>query len=173
MTKRVWNVIFIGSVCLAVVVACCSSFVYFRTSNNVWVSITNLPEGTKFVSVAYDKGSQLHSMNAVSGRPLGTIMHPANWIWSYQTYERPGNPSVHDWEATVEWRDGDRYGAVTCDENGIWRVAWFAPNVRQENSATFDLSQGMSVPLTEKQVTELELGKVLQNIREYQRALGK
>jgi hypothetical protein len=46
---------------------------------------------------------------------------------------------------------------VTWDAKGLWRVAWFTPDVCNGELAKFDYSKGAPVALTEKQVKALGL----------------
>jgi hypothetical protein len=71
-----------------------------------------------------------------------------------------------DWSAPVEWQWGERYGVVTMDRTGTWRVTWFtAPDLPMKGhwfiigngEAYFDMSKGSSTVLTDEQRKKLRL----------------
>jgi hypothetical protein len=91
-------------------------------------------------------------------------MHPGQCVWSAQN---PSNPKV-DWNAYVQWHDGQRYGVVTHTTTGSWEVAWFAKEqvplrgkrwLLGGGGVEFDLAEAIWEPLPADQVQRLELEK--------------
>src|SRR5262245_1454938 len=112
----------IAAVCAAVVLAFCANVIFINVScfqERVKVRIRNLPVGTTFACVVSEEDGAPQIMEWRVGSILGTSkMHPAKCTWSFQN---PENPKV-DWDAYVDWRTSDRYGVVTQDQTGAWRV---------------------------------------------------
>jgi hypothetical protein len=151
------------------IVAVLVYFVYScqNPSDRVRLYATNIPRGTDFLSVAALRGGRLHSM-AWSPKHIfdPMTMHPADCSWSHLIH--PNNPQV-DWAAYVRWQWGDRYGIVTRDTEGNWRITWFdISTVSLEGhkpllgggEVRFDMSQGVTEPLTDRQRTELGFDNV-------------
>jgi hypothetical protein len=140
--------------------------------DRVRIHVTNIPRGIAFLSLAALRDGRLQSM-AWSPKyifnPLS--MHPADCIWSHQD---PEDPKV-DWDAYVHWERGERYGIVTRDTAGGWWITWFDPSavpltghlpLLGGGEVHFDLSQGVTEPLSAGQLTELGLDKVAKETRE-------
>jgi hypothetical protein len=121
--------------------------------DEVTAAIAGVPAGTNFVCVAFEKDSALQCLKWYSTNGiLVTRLHPAQSIGSFR--DEP------DFLSHVVWQPGDRYGVVTRDNNDVWRVTWFGPEVLQGRYARFEMTGKAAVPLTPKQLTALGLDKV-------------
>lgn len=155
---------------LLVIVGSTMVWVYsiFNPSWRVRVYITNIPAGTNFISLVADSGGALCNMDWSPSDELSIpfIMHPAECIWSHP---RVPNLAELDWDAYVQWQQGERYGVVTRNTTGTWNVCWIEADaipVRGQRLfgnrvGTFDLATGKTVPLLEAQLEALGLDKAL------------
>lgn len=124
----------------------------------VAVSITNIPPGTRFLSLAAltDKGpvSMLWSEPGALGISSGGAIHPATT--SLPEGYHPGPAGEYDYGALKEglwfpyWKRGEKYGVVMQTMKGEWRVAWFPASevpiqglnwLGSEGRVEFDLSK--------------------------------
>lgn len=140
----------------------------FNPSWRVRVYILNLPAGTYFVSLIAESEGTLRNMDWSPTSELSTpfTMHPADCSWSCLV--NPVDPKV-DWHAYVQWQSGRRYGVLTQDTGGSWRVIWFEadkspiPGLKRflgVGEATFDVVVGKMMRLPAEDVIALGLDKV-------------
>lgn len=146
-------------------------FGVYRSFNPPWrvrIHITNIPTGTYFVSMVSDSDGKLRNMEWSPNSELSIpfTMHPANCIWSFQQDTK--HPKV-DWDAFVRWELGERYGVLTRDTTGVWRVGWFKAESTSiswykwflgRGETAFDVSKGTMIPLPDEQVIALGLDRI-------------
>ena len=154
---------------LSAVIAAAVFWLYqsFHPSWRVRVSAINIPVGTDFASFVAESDGILSNMewSPKSEIHLPFTMDPASCIWSIQN---PDNPKV-DWNAYVRWQPGERYGVVTRNTSGTWRVTWFEAGavpirgrllVLGGGEVAFDLSLGQTELMPADQVRSLGLQDV-------------
>lgn len=94
----------------------------------ILITVADLPKETRYASiiVELDDGEMQNMMwlvRAPTVLPFRKAMHPARCSFSlyYGDCEGMGVESEH----CVEWKDGQKYGVITMDQQSRWNVYWF------------------------------------------------
>ncbi len=166
MGRRFRFVVGIGAAAVCVLCCAVSCFVYLYVSctgapapwnGEEHVIITNLPPGTRFVAITAEKSGKLECMDWRFRTSYGSIRQ----IPAAEAYWDKSEIQGSKVDQVVYWRRGDRYGVVTYEGSGKWRITWFGPEVAGFSTAAFDVTQGQTVPLANEQLKALGLNDVM------------
>lgn len=155
---------------LAVILACLAAFLgpylLVNPRDRIRVNISRLPPDAIYVSLVSEANGTLQNMKFYPRSELYIpfTMHPSGCTLCDARFRDPSK--TIEWSVPVEWRWGERYGLVTMDRGGTWRVTWFAANdvpfkghwlILGNGEAYFDMSKGNTTILLEEQRKELRL----------------
>ena len=148
-----------GSLCLSIYLA-------LNPSDRVKVTTSQFPPDTMFISFVSESNGILQNMDWYprSELMLPFTMRPSESVWSSLEFNE--TPKMIDWDAYVKWRWGEKYGLVTRDRDGNWRITWFLPKdvpikrhwfIIGNGEAHFDLNKGTTTHFSQEKLMELSL----------------
>lgn len=134
--------------------------------DRIKVTTSQLPPDTVFISFISESNGIQQNMDWYPKGEIGIpfTMRPSRCVWSSLEYKEP--PKIIDWDAYVKWQWGERYGLVTRNKGGKWKVTWFKAKdltitrhwpIIGNGEAFFDLNKGVTIDMPNDKVRALGL----------------
>jgi len=118
-SRRAWTTV---AAVVLVGVAALLAYRWLRPADQVFVLVTNVDPATRFLWLVADTAAGPETMGWSRKKVVPSTTHPSRMGPNFDPRYDRGSTYL-----SVSWRDGRRYGLLTEDRDGRWRVFWLAP----------------------------------------------